>query len=139
GGRSTSARGSIWRRLRPAHRASLRSWPARTCAQWRVSRVDAGRRFCAESLNGPRSAEGSVVNIASRGARMAVDWEQRVDFDRLRRHRMEPAKAVIDASDLGALLLLDPNNLRYLTSTAIGTWERNKNIRFALLPRGEDP
>jgi Xaa-Pro aminopeptidase len=79
------------------------------------------------------------VNIASRGARMAVDWEQRVDFDRLRRHRMERAKAALDGSDLGALLLFDPNNLRYLTSTAIGTWERDKNIRFALLPRGEDP
>jgi Xaa-Pro aminopeptidase len=79
------------------------------------------------------------VNIASRGARMAVDWEQRVDFDRLRKHRMARAKAALDASELGALLLFDPNNLRYLTSTAIGTWERDKNIRFALLPRGGDP
>ena len=70
---------------------------------------------------------------------MAVDWEQRVDFDRLRRHRMARAKAALEESDLGALLLFDPNNLRYLTSTAIGTWERDKNIRFALLPRGEDP
>src|SRR5678815_5171109 len=79
------------------------------------------------------------MNIASRGARMAVDWEQRVDFDRLRRRRMARAKAALEESDLGALLLFDPNNLRYLTSTAIGTWERDKNIRFALLPRGEDP
>src|SRR4029079_18210107 len=83
--------------------------------------------------------EGSAMNIASRGARMAVDGEQRVDYDRLRRHRMARAKASLEASDLGALLLFDPNNLRYLTSTAIGTWERDKNIRFALLPRGEDP
>jgi Xaa-Pro dipeptidase len=36
-------------------------------------------------------------------------------------------------------LLFDPNNLRYVTSTAIGTWERDKNIRFALLFRDEDP
>ena len=43
------------------------------------------------------------------------------------------------ASDLGALLLFDPNNLRYVTSTAIGTWERDKNIRFALVPRDGDP
>ena len=42
-------------------------------------------------------------------------------------------------SDLGALLLFDPNNLRYVTSTAIGTWERDKNIRFALLFREDDP
>ncbi len=79
------------------------------------------------------------MNIASRGATRAVDWEQRVDYDRLRTHRLARAKAALEASDLGALLLFDPNNLRYVTSTAIGTWERDKNIRFALLPRGEDP
>jgi len=33
------------------------------------------------------------MSIASRGATMAVDWEQRVDFERLRRHRLERAKA----------------------------------------------
>src|SRR5579862_1251292 len=77
--------------------------------------------------------------IASRGARMAVDWEQRVDFPRLRAHRLARAKASLAASELGALLLFDPNNLRYVTSTAIGTWERDKNIRFALLFREDDP
>src|SRR5476651_2002661 len=79
------------------------------------------------------------MNIASRGATMAVDWEQRIDFGRLRSDRLAKTKAALDASELGALLLFDPNNLRYVTSTAIGTWERDKNIRFALLPRGEDP
>src|SRR5262249_25771449 len=39
-------------------------------------------------------------------------------------------------SELGSLLPFDPNNPRYVTSTAIGTWERDKNIRFALVPRG---
>jgi Xaa-Pro dipeptidase len=77
--------------------------------------------------------------IASRGAKMAVDWEQRVDFNRLRTHRLASAKKALSASDLGALLLFDPNNLRYVTSTAIGTWERDKNIRFALLFREDDP
>jgi Xaa-Pro aminopeptidase len=79
------------------------------------------------------------VNIASRGATMAVDWEQRVDFDRLRRHRLARARQTLAASELGCLLLFDPNNLRYVTSTAIGTWERDKNIRFALVFRDEDP
>ena len=79
------------------------------------------------------------MNIASRGATMAVDWEQRVNFDRLRSARLERTKAALRASDLGALLLFDPNNLRYVTSTAIGTWERDKNIRFALVFRDEDP
>jgi Xaa-Pro aminopeptidase len=79
------------------------------------------------------------MNIASRGATMAVDWEQRVDFDRLRVHRLEQTRSALAPSELGALLLFDPNNLRYVTSTAIGTWERDKNIRFALVFRDEDP
>jgi Xaa-Pro aminopeptidase len=79
------------------------------------------------------------MSIASRGATMAVDWEQRVDFDRLRSHRLQRTKTTLEASELGSLLLFDPNNLRYVTSTAIGTWERDKNIRFALVPRGGDP
>ncbi|HEX7084505.1 MAG TPA: M24 family peptidase [Gaiellaceae bacterium] len=79
------------------------------------------------------------MSIASRGAAMAVDWEKRVDFDRLRAYRSMRTTGALDGSDLGALLLFDPNNLRYVTSTAIGTWERDKNIRFALIPRGDLP
>jgi Xaa-Pro aminopeptidase len=79
------------------------------------------------------------MNIGSRGATMAVDWEQRVNFDRLRAYRLDRTKTALEGSELGALLLFDPNNLRYVTSTAIGTWERDKNIRFALVPRDGDP
>jgi Xaa-Pro aminopeptidase len=81
----------------------------------------------------------SGAQIASRGATMAVDWEQRIDFNRLRAHRLARAQASLAASELGCLLLFDPNNLRYVTSTAIGTWERDKNIRFALVFRDDDP
>jgi Xaa-Pro aminopeptidase len=79
------------------------------------------------------------MTIASRGASMAVDWEQRIDFPRLRRERLERARAALDSSDLGALLLFDPNNIRYVTSTHIGEWARDKNARFVLLCRGSDP
>jgi len=77
--------------------------------------------------------------IASRGARMAVDWEARVDFGRLRGYRLARVREALAQSEVGALLLFDPNNLRYVTSTAIGTWERDKNIRFALVFRDDDP
>jgi Xaa-Pro aminopeptidase len=77
--------------------------------------------------------------IASQGAVMSVDWEQRVDFARLRSDRLQRAKAALEASDLGALLLFDPNNIRYVTSTHIGEWARDKNARYTLLCRGEDP
>jgi Xaa-Pro aminopeptidase len=77
--------------------------------------------------------------IASRGATMAVDWEQRVDFTRLREDRLERARASLRASDLGAVLLFDQNNIRYVTSTHIGEWARDKSARCVLLPREGDP
>ena len=69
----------------------------------------------------------------------AVDWEQRVDMDRLRGQRLERLKASLDRSELGALLSFDFHNIRYMTSTHIGTWAMDKLIRFALLPRGGEP
>jgi Xaa-Pro aminopeptidase len=77
--------------------------------------------------------------IASPGATMGVDFEQRVDYSRLRRERLERARTALEASDLGALLLFDMNNIRYVTSTHIGEWARDKMSRYALLPRGGDP
>ena len=69
----------------------------------------------------------------------AVDWESRLDIDRLRRDRLRKLKAELDRSDLGALLTFDFHNIRYMTATHIGTWAMDKMIRFALLPRGGDP
>jgi Xaa-Pro aminopeptidase len=69
----------------------------------------------------------------------AVDWEQRIDFDRLRRDRLARLKRTLDGSELGALLTFDFHNIRYMTATHIGTWAMDKLIRFALLPRGGEP
>jgi Xaa-Pro aminopeptidase len=46
----------------------------------------------------------------------AVDWEDRVDFDRLRRDRIAAVTAALRASGLEALLLWKDENVRYLTS-----------------------
>jgi Xaa-Pro aminopeptidase len=59
-----------------------------------------------------------------------------VDFTRLRGERLRRTKEALEASDLGALLLFDPNNIRYVTSTHIGEWARDKNARYVLLCRG---
>ena len=69
----------------------------------------------------------------------AVDWEERVDFDRLRTERLGRLREALDRSELGALLSFDFHNIRYMTSTHIGTWAMDKLIRFALLPRGGEP
>jgi len=70
---------------------------------------------------------------------MNVDWEERFDFGRLREYRLARARAALDASELGALLVFDMNNVRYLTSTHIGEWARDKLITFALLTREGEP
>ena len=69
----------------------------------------------------------------------AVDWEQRVDFDRLRHDRVARLRSQLERSDLGALLSFDFHNIRYMTATHIGTWAMDKLIRFSLLPRGGQP
>jgi Xaa-Pro dipeptidase len=66
---------------------------------------------------------------------MNVDFELRVDFARLREHRLARAMAALEASDLGALLVFDNNNIRYLTGVAIGEWTRDKLCRYALYTR----
>ena len=46
---------------------------------------------------------------------MPVDWEQRIDFDKLRRGRLERAKAALQASDVDLLLIFRAEDARYLT------------------------
>jgi Xaa-Pro dipeptidase len=70
---------------------------------------------------------------------MNVDFEERVDFTRLRAHRLARAREALDASDLGALLLFDINNIRYVSATMIGEWARDKVARYALLTRAGEP
>ena len=71
--------------------------------------------------------------------RMNVDFEERVDFTRLRAYRLARARAALDASELGALLLFDINNIRYVSATMIGEWARDKVARYVLLTRGGEP
>jgi len=73
--------------------------------------------------------------VAPAPGRMSVDFEERVDFARLRQHRLRRAMAALEASDLGALLVFDNNNIRYLTGVAIGEWTRDKLCRYALYTR----
>ena len=68
-----------------------------------------------------------------------VDWEARIDMDRLRRERLARLKSHLAASEFGALLAFDFSNIRYMTSTHIGTWGIDKMVRFALLVRGAEP
>jgi Xaa-Pro aminopeptidase len=76
--------------------------------------------------------------IAAPG-RMHVDFEERVDFQRLHRYRVARARQALENSDLGSLLCFDNNNIRYLTSSVIGEWSRDKICRYALFTGNPDP
>ncbi|MCU1477075.1 MAG: peptidase [Subtercola sp.] len=76
--------------------------------------------------------------IATYGS-MAVDWEERINFDRLRKERLAKLNKKLEESEYGALLAFDFANIRYMTATHIGTWGIDKLVRFSLLVRGQEP
>jgi Xaa-Pro aminopeptidase len=83
--------------------------------------------------------EGAAPRMLPSPGRMAVDFEERVDFARLRTYRLGRVRQALEASDLGALLCFDTNNIRYTTGTQIGEWARDKLIRYSLLTRTGEP
>jgi Xaa-Pro aminopeptidase len=93
------------------------------------------RKITAEDIN-PRYNWGRHLPVLGT---MGVDFEERVDYRRMHRYRLARAQAALEASDLGALLLFDDNNVRYVTSTKIGEWSRDKLSRWTLLMRGQEP
>jgi Xaa-Pro aminopeptidase len=84
------------------------------------------------------SGEFAQTSIPAPGI-LTVDWEERVDYGRLRDYRLSRARQALDASDLGALLVFETSNVRYLSSTHIGTWGYNKTERWVLLTRTGEP
>jgi Xaa-Pro dipeptidase len=70
---------------------------------------------------------------------MGVDYETRVNFDRLRSYRLARATESLEASGCGAFLLFDFYNIRYTTQTWIGGALGDKMTRYALLTRGGEP
>jgi Xaa-Pro aminopeptidase len=83
-------------------------------------------------------SEFPVATTPSPGIQ-GVDWEQRIDFERLRRYRLDRTRQALDRSDLGALLLFETSNIRYVTGTHIGYWAFNKGERYALITRTGRP
>jgi Xaa-Pro aminopeptidase len=70
---------------------------------------------------------------------MGTDWEANVDFARLRNERIQKAQAAVQARGLGAVLVFEMDNVRYVSSTHIGEWCRDKMNRYAICPRRGKP
>jgi len=71
--------------------------------------------------------------------RMQVDFEERVDFRRLHAYRIGRTRQALARSGLGALLVFDQHNIRYISGTVIGEWARDKLIRYCLLTGPGEP
>ncbi len=68
-----------------------------------------------------------------------VDFEERVDFRRLHRYRLARTRQQLAQSGLGAVLCFEQSNIRYISSTVIGEWARDKLLRYCLLTGPGDP
>lgn len=69
----------------------------------------------------------------------AVDFEMRVNFDRLRSERLQKAKDQIKEAGLGAVVTWDADTIRYIASHYITTPLRAGQMQFVVLPRNGEP
>ena len=60
-----------------------------------------------------------------RYGQMGVDFEERVNYERLRNDRLGKAKQALKQSGFGALLCYDFDNIRYITGTHIGQYRHD--------------
>ena len=63
-----------------------------------------------------------------------MDWQQQVNWDRLREYRIERARTMMKKHGLGAVLCMYDENVRYITGTLTPGWYRLKpGLRYAML------
>src|SRR6202158_6201598 len=133
-----------WRRWRPlrsrsaSRAAASASSPARPR---KISRRTSPRRLRAGGRL-PRNPERRSINdskgresdqMANFGM-VGLDWQERVNWDRLRKYRLDSARKRMKAHGLGAMLCMYDENVRYLTGTLTPGWNRLKpGLRYAML------
>ena len=65
---------------------------------------------------------------------VGLDWQQRVNWDRMREYRIERARTMMKKHGLGAMLCMYDENVRYITGTLTPGWNRLKpGLRYAML------
>jgi Xaa-Pro dipeptidase len=93
------------------------------------------RKVSSDDIN-PRHNWGRHLPVLGT---MGVDFEERVNYQRLHQYRIARVRKALEESEIGALLVFDADNIRYITSTKIGEWARDKLLRWVLLTRGGEP
>ena len=73
-----------------------------------------------------------------RGGYQGIDWESNIDYSRMKKERLERAKKSMKEKGLSAIICYDFDNIRYITGTHIGEWNRDKMNRYCILIDGVD-
>jgi len=66
-----------------------------------------------------------------------VDWEERINFARMREERIARARAAMNKHELAACLLCQPDNVRYVTGITFPTFL--PQLDYVLLCAGHEP
>ena len=107
----------------------------------KASSIDPRRRIQAgpDGLYDPADPGHRWERPLQAPGRMQVDFEERVDFRRLHEYRLARTRQALANSGLGAMLVFDQYNIRYISSTVIGEWARDKLTRWCLLTGNGEP
>ncbi|MBO0826234.1 MAG: aminopeptidase P family protein [Streptosporangiales bacterium] len=71
---------------------------------------------------------------------VSMDWQERINWPRMRAHRLSRAREAMQRHGLGAVLCMYDENVRYITSTLTPGWNRLKpGLRYAVLAEGKEP
>ena len=84
------------------------------------------------------SAKEAIMVYGTKGA-MQVDYEDRIDFTRMREYREARIQKFLEKTDFSCLILFATENKRYATSTAVASPEVDNMGRYAIVPRGGKP
>src|SRR6201987_3482206 len=86
-------------------------------------------------LRSARLHRGALWEITMANAGIVgLDWQQRINWDRLRKYRLERPREGMKAHGVGGMLLMYDENVRYVTGTLTPGWNRLKpGLRYALL------
>lgn len=89
----------------------------------------------------PLKSEAVYMSYASRmHGQWIVDFEARVNPERLRKERQQKLREQIRKHKLGALLLYGPTSIRYATSTRfLSLFTAQRFYRYVLVPKQSDP
>lgn len=71
---------------------------------------------------------------------VGTDWQERINWQRMREYRLARAREAMHRHQLGAMLAMYDENIRYITTTLTPGWNRLKpGLRYAILIEGREP